>query len=117
MPTFESLTCDNCDNIVEKTTNTGKIVFICVYCHKTRASQEDDTLMASYSFQTSSVDDHQYEKTLRYASHFPINPRTFDKKCPKCKKNDNVRYLRLGNNEKKIYVCSCGKKGADTAFV
>ena len=117
MPTFDSLTCRKCGAIVENPTDSGKIVFVCTACPETRESGPADTLMASGNIEATGVDDYKFDKILRYISHFPYNPRPTDgKKCPKCKKSDNVRFVRLGPQEKKYYGCSCGKEGQDTVF-
>lgn len=115
MATFDSLTCDSCHSIVDNPTTSGKIQFICTACHKVRESKPDDSLMSSGSIQDSS-DNSQYECILRYAANMPYNPKAENVKCPKCKKTDNVRYIRLGTEEKKVYACSCGKDEPNFIF-
>ena len=117
MPTFESMTCHKCGSIVTSPTDSGKIVFVCTACPETRESKPTDTLMASGTIKGGGADDHKYERVLRYVSHWPYNPKPkTPKKCPKCNKSDNVRYVQLGDQEKKYYGCSCGKSGIDTVF-
>ena len=117
MATFDSLTCRVCDSMVTTSTSTGEMVFICISCGKTRKAVDEDTLVSSGSFSSGDGNLYQYQKMLRYASHQPHNPRPDDgKKCPKCKKGDNVRYIRVGDREKKVYACNCGKKGIDHVF-
>jgi len=118
MPKFDSMTCHKCGSIVDTQTDTGEIIFACTACPETRKSEPDDSLMASGELEATGADNYQYEKVLRYVSHFEYNPRPEnDKKCPKCKKTDHVRYIRLGPQEKRYYGCSCGKSsGIDVIF-
>lgn len=117
MATFESMTCARCANIVDKVTSTGIIVFKCRACNKERKSVPSDTLMASGSLESIGADDQKYERILRYASNFPINPKPDPPvKCPHCNKSTYVRYLRLGHKEEIFYVCNHGEKNI-TDFV
>ena len=117
MPTFESMTCHKCGSIVTSPTDSGQIKFVCTACPETRQSKPIDTMMASGTIVKSGATNEAYEKIFRYVSRWPYNPRPSEpKKCVKCKKTEYVRYVQLGDQEKKFYGCNCGKNTIDTIF-
>ena len=117
MSTFDNLTCEVCWAIVDNITSTGEIIVTCTACNHTKKAEPDDTLMAAGYINDSTALSDMYERTLRYAGSSPDNPKpAIPVKCPNCKKTENVRYVRLGTNETRYFVCPCNEDGTSFVF-
>ncbi len=111
---MNSLLCPECDNLIQKETDTGQIKFIC-NCGFSRNAKPEDTLMASGSLVYQDETGDEYSKFLKNTAYLPTNPKpdpNLKIKCPKCKKENkgketNIRYVRITENEKIYYVCKC----------
>lgn len=117
MSSFSNLTCSECWSIVENITTSGDIIVTCTACNHTQKADSDDTLMAAgYINDVTAIND-MYERTLRYAGSQPDNPKPSTPiKCPQCKKTENVRYVRLGTEEVRYFVCPCNSDGTSHVF-
>ena len=97
--------CSVCNSILNSSTVTGQLIFVCNKCWQKESSNDKDTLM--YNLQISNEDtDMKFENFIRNAAFDPTNP-TLKKDCVKCK-NDVMTYVRIGADMRLIYICKCG---------
>lgn len=88
-------------NLMEMSSKGDKLIFVSASKEEYDARPEDTLLYYEDLLSTDSL--VQHNTFLKNALKDPTNPRK-RKKCPKCKKNELVVYIRLKNDL--INVCS-----------
>lgn len=92
--------CSYCNNILEKTTESGVLKFNCGTCGSQFESKGEDSLISN--------DDKQIFhliKNGRTIWFYPSNQKVF-KACIKCK--SKIVAFEVDSQMNKIYGCSCG---------
>ncbi len=102
--------CEQCSNLLDPKTYTGKLMFHCRQCNKDFESEPEDTLMFSYSKHK------EKDKFIELIRGSPFDPtvKRLQKKCDKCAA-EQMGMLRLGVDEHIIFICKCQDKGAKLA--
>jgi DNA-directed RNA polymerase subunit M/transcription elongation factor TFIIS len=97
--------CTVCNNILNSSTTTGDLIFICNKCGQKESSNDEDTLL--YYNQLAHQDNNlKFESFIKTAPFDPTNPK-IQKKCEKCS-NDTMTYVRVGSDMRLLYICTCG---------
>src|SRR5688500_1202761 len=96
--------CPECASHMTKTTSTTGILFYC-RCQNQIPGTAEDTIMAEeYISAGESLNIH--DVFIENAVHDPAGMKV-RKLCPKCKL-DFMTMVRIGEQEKTFYLCSCG---------
>lgn len=92
--------CAQCNNILQKVTDTGKLKYLCITCGTEYTANGQDTLI--YIEDNKSYSLSKDGKTIW---HYPANPKVF-KSCEKC----SIKIVAWENDKdmNKIYGCQCG---------
>jgi DNA-directed RNA polymerase subunit M/transcription elongation factor TFIIS len=94
--------CNNCNNILSKSTYNDILKFICKTCLTELPANAEDTLMSNVSLQESETL-YKSEIYLNLASKDPIAPLIF-KNCNSCDETI-IKQIMVGENGEAIYVC------------
>lgn len=100
--------CDNCQNILQKTTNDHILHFICNTCYKKYDSEPEDTLMSSVNLKEEWTLTKYKDYIKILAKDDPTNPN-IKIKCKKINCNNNIaKVLRIteGNSNIRFYICT-----------
>ena len=103
--------CNNCNNILVKSTSNGILKFTCQTCLFEKKAGLEDTLMANVSFKNN-TDLYKSEIYLNLAHNDKISTLVF-KNCTKCDETI-IKQISIGDNGTAIYVCpKCNNKFID----
>jgi DNA-directed RNA polymerase subunit M/transcription elongation factor TFIIS len=92
--------CASCNNLLEKVTDMGKLMYFCQSCGTEFAAQGRDTLISSEDNKSYSL-----SKDGKTIWHYPANPKCF-RDCSKCK--SKIVAWENDKDMNKIYGCACG---------
>lgn len=100
--------CNNCNNILSKSTYNDILKFICNTCLTEIPANVEDTLMANVSLKESETL-YKSEIYLNLASKDPLAPLIF-KQCKNCDETI-IKQIMAGENNEAIFVCpKCNTK-------
>ena len=94
--------CNNCNNILSKSTHNDTLKFICNTCLTELPASAEDTLMTNVSLKESETL-YKSEIYLNIASKDPLAPLVF-KDCKNCDETI-IKQISVGENGEAIYVC------------
>ncbi len=100
--------CDNCNNILDKTTKNEILSFECLTCFTSIPAEPSDTLMLNISLRESESL-YKEEIYLDIAKNDDLAPLV-KKKCGKCDETE-IKQIMVGEKMEAMYVCpKCGHK-------
>ena len=103
--------CNNCNNILSKSTHNNILKFICNTCLTEIPSKAEDTLMSNVSLQESETL-YKSEIYLNVAHNDPLVP-LINKKCTKCDETI-IKQILIGENYQGVFICpKCKNKFVD----
>lgn len=94
--------CNNCNNILYKSTENDILKYICNTCLLEKDASPEDTLMLNISF-SDNKNLLKSEIYLNIANKDPISPY-INENCTKCE-NTIIKQICIENNGKSIYIC------------
>ncbi len=97
--------CNECHSRMDKTTESGEIIFQC-RCGNRIVGNTEDSLMSSGTISGNNESKSKYTMFLDVAAYDPAAYRVA-KDCQNCKL-DYMTKVRFGQNETIAYVCTCG---------
>ena len=103
--------CVQCNNLLWPLTYTNTLQFQCNQCNKSFPAEPADTRLAVYSKHS---EHSQYNDLIKGSGYDPTIKRVNDK-CKVCGKYKGL--LRLGENEKTVYVCECTSASSITTTI
>lgn len=100
--------CNNCNNILSKSTHNDILKFICNTCLTEISANSEDTLMINASLQESETL-YKSEIYLNIAAKDPLAPLVF-KNCKNCDETI-IKQISVGENAQGLYICpKCNHK-------
>ena len=100
--------CNNCNNILSKSTHNDILKFICNTCLTELPANEEDTLMSNVSLVESETL-YKSEIYLNIAAKDPLAPLVF-KDCKNCDETI-IKQISVGENSQGLFICpKCNHK-------
>jgi len=96
--------CSECDALLESTTASGELKFVCTQCNTEYESTPEESMIMLDSKTSQSLE--QYRKLLKNAPFDRTAPRA-RQPCSKCKR-PIVSYILLDDTKKRVFSCECG---------
>ena len=97
--------CPECTNCLDDVTTRTELYYQCTKCKKKIQRTDEDTLRFRQKF-SNEEDTTKNTSMLNNAAFDNTNPAIY-KDCIKCPKKI-VRYVRVGDSMKYVFVCKCG---------
>lgn len=98
--------CVECGSRTQANTATGELSFDCIQCQKRYNATPQDTLMVEEFIKTE-AENLKYQVFIENSPYDVTNKKIL-KQCPKCK-IDFMTLIRIGEQEKVMYTCTCGE--------
>lgn len=92
--------CDNCNNLLDISTNNDELTFKCMTCFTSYKSEADDSLRYE---ETKGGNLIIFQTILNEAVNDPVSLKE-KISCPKCKYH-MAKTVRLGSELRLIYIC------------
>lgn len=97
--------CAECGTLLDISTKTGELKFICPQCFTERNAQPEDTMLGVFLTNDDGPSIH-LETIIKNAWHVPcIQKLYYD--CPKCG-NNILAFVRTKDTMARIIICKCG---------